>query len=99
MRKQIAVFLLLAAVALPSFASVIVGAPTTPRVAADVQIEHRVMIAVREKFGDVAAAHMWVEAHHGNVVLHGYFAEMMSFQIASRVRRVDGVKSARWSLF
>jgi hypothetical protein len=54
---------------------------------------------VREKFGNVAAAHMWVEAKDGNVVMHGFFAEMMSLQVASRVRRVEGVKSARWGVF
>jgi hypothetical protein len=69
------------------------------RVSADVQLEQRVMTAVREKFGAVAAAHMWAEARDGNVVLHGIFAEMMSLQIASRVRRVEGVKSARWGAF
>ena len=57
------------------------------------------MTAVREKFGDVAARHMWAEADNGNVVLHGIFAEMMSLQIANRVRRVEGVKSARWGAF
>jgi osmotically-inducible protein OsmY len=99
MRKQTFIFLLLLAVALPSFTSVVTAPRSTSRVAADVQLEKRVMTAVREKFGNVAAADMWVEAKDGNVILHGAFAEMMSLQIASRVRRVEGVKSARWGVF
>jgi hypothetical protein len=99
MRKQAVIFLLIAAVALPTFAAGVLVTRTTPRVAADVQLEQRVMSAVREKFGDVAAAHMWAEAHDGNVVLHGIYAEMMSLQIANRVRRVEGVKTARWGAF
>jgi osmotically-inducible protein OsmY len=99
MRKQTFAFLLILAVALPSFASGVPVAPPASRVSADVQLEHRVMTAVREKFGNVAAAHIWVEAKDGNVVMHGFFAEMMSLQVASRVRRVEGVKSARWGVF
>jgi hypothetical protein len=99
MRKQAVIFLLIAAIALPSFASSALVTRTTPRMAADVQLEQRVMTAVRDKFGDIAAADMWAEAHDGDVVLHGIFAEMMSLQVANRVRRVEGVKSARWGAF
>src|SRR3954466_16363386 len=98
MRKQTFIFLLIAAVALPSLASVATARHSTTHQSADLQLEQRVMTAVREKFGDGAARHMWAEANDGNVVLHGIFAEMMSLQIASRVRRVEGVKSARWGV-
>ena len=95
MRKQAIIFLLIAAISLPSFGEVLVTR-SMPRVAADVELEHRVMTAVHEKFHGVG---MWVEAHDGNVIMHGIFAEMMSQQIASRVRRVEGVKTARWGAY
>jgi osmotically-inducible protein OsmY len=97
MRKQVIIFLLIAAVALPSFASVTPAPRQTQAVSADAQLTQRVTHAIREKFGREAAAETRVEVHDGNVVLHGYFAEMMSLQVASRVRRVPGVKTARWS--
>lgn len=99
MRKQTFIFLLIASVALPSLASFVTVRRSTSPKPADVQLEQRVMTAVREKFGDVATRHMWVESDNGNVVLHGIFAEMMTLQIASRVRRVEGVKTARWGAF
>lgn len=96
MRKQIAVFLLIAAVALPTFASV-TPAPRQTQASADAQLAKRVTHAIYEKFGRGPAAAIDVEVHDGNVVLHGIYAEMMALQVASRVRRVEGVKSARWS--
>jgi osmotically-inducible protein OsmY len=97
MRKQIAVFLLIATVALPSFASVSPVSRRTQAVSADAQLAQRVTHAIYEKFGRGAAAEIGVEAHDGNVVLHGIFAELMSLQVLTRVRRVEGVKSARWA--
>ena len=97
MRKQIAVFLLIAAVALPSFATVTPVPRQTQAVSADAQLAQRITHAIYEKFGRAAAAETRVEVHDGNVILHGYFAELMSLQVASRVRRVPGVKTARWS--
>ena len=99
MRKQIAVFLLIAAVALPAFASVTPVPREPQKVSADAQLERRVVHAVYEKFGPGAAASVWVEAKGGEVVVRGAFSEMMRFQILNRVRRVDGVKSARWGVF
>jgi osmotically-inducible protein OsmY len=96
MRKQISVFLLIVAVALPSFATLTPLSPQTQAVS-DAQVAQRVRHAIYEKFGRAAAADTWVEVHDGNVILHGYFAELMSLQVASRVRRVPGVKTARWS--
>jgi hypothetical protein len=99
MRKQIAVFLLIAAVALPSFASVTPVPREPQKLSADAQLERRIVHAVYEKFGEVAAAHVWVVAKDGEVVVRGAFSETMRFQILNRVRRVDGVKSARWGIF
>ena len=99
MRKQIAVFLLIAAVALPSFASVTPVPREPQKISADAQLERRIVHAVHEKFGALAAANVWIEAHDGEVVVRGGFSEMMRFQILNRVRRVDGVKSARWGIF
>jgi osmotically-inducible protein OsmY len=96
MRKQISVFLLIVAVALPSFATITPVSRQTQAVT-DAQLAQRVTHAIYEKFGRKAAAETGVEVHDGNVVLHGYFAELMSLQVASRVRRVPGVKTARWS--
>ena len=96
MRKQTLVFLLIAAVALPSFASVAPAPPQTQAVSADTQIANRVTNAISEKFGRGSAAAVRVEVHDGNVVLHGMYGEMMAMQMANRVRRVEGVKSARW---
>jgi len=97
MRKQTVVFLLIAAVALPTFASVTPAPRQTQALSADAQLAHRVTHAIYEKFGRTAAVEIGVEVHDGNVVLHGIYAEMMALQVASRVRRVEGVKSARWS--
>ena len=96
MRKQISVFLLIVAVALPSFATLTPVSPQTQAVS-DAQLAQRITHAIYEKFGRAAAAETRVEVHDGNVILHGYFAELMSLQVASRVRRVPGVKTARWS--
>jgi osmotically-inducible protein OsmY len=62
----------------------------------DVQLAKRVTHAISEKFGRGPAAAIGVEVHDGNVVLYGIYAEMMALQVANRVRRVEGVKSARW---
>jgi len=96
MRKQTVVFLLIAAVALPAFASVTPAPRQTQALSTDAQLAQRVTHAISDKFGR-AAAGIGVEAHDGNVVLHGMCAEMMALQVAQRVRRVEGVKSARWS--
>jgi hypothetical protein len=106
MRKQISVFLLIAAVAIPSFASTdpgfrkvpIVAQPDVSRLTADEQLEQRVVQAIYEKFGTVAAADVWVKAKDGEVIINGGFSEMMMLQVLNRVRRVEGVKSARWGL-
>jgi len=95
MRKQIAFFLLIAAVALPSFASVTPTPRATQAISADAQLTQRVTHAIQEKFGRGAAG-IGVEVHDGNVILHGMLADMMSMQVANRVRRVEGVKSVRW---
>jgi osmotically-inducible protein OsmY len=96
MRKQVIIFLLIAAVAVPSFAS-LTPIPRQPQKAsADVQLERRIVHAVYEKFGVGAAASVSVEAKGGEVIITGNFSEMMRFQILNRVRRVEGVKSARW---
>jgi|GEM_PF-1867602 len=96
MRKQAVIFLLIAAVALPTFASFTAASRQTQVVSADAQLAHRVTHAIYEKFGRAAATDVSVEVHDGNVVLHGVYAELMTLQVASRVRRVEGVKSARW---
>ena len=96
MRRQAIIFLLIAAVALPTFASVTPASRQTQALSADAQLAHRVTHAISEKFGRGPAAAIGVEVHDGNVILHGIYAEMMSLQVASRVRRVEGVKSARW---
>jgi len=96
-RKQIAFFLLIAAVALPSFAFATPAPRQTQAVSADAQLAQRITHAISEKFGRGPAAAIGVEVHDGNVILHGFYAEMMAAQVAQRVRRVDGVKSARWS--
>jgi osmotically-inducible protein OsmY len=95
MRKQAIIFLLIAAVALPSFASVTPTPLATQTISADAQLAQRVTHAIQEKFGRGAAG-IGVEVHDGNVILHGMLAEMMAMQVANRVRRVEGVKSARW---
>jgi osmotically-inducible protein OsmY len=97
MRKQIAVFLLIAAVAIPTFASITPAPRQTQALSADAHLARRVTHAIYEKFGRGPAAAIGVEVHDGNVVLHGIYAEMMALQVASRVRRVEGVKSARWA--
>ncbi|HEV7428524.1 MAG TPA: hypothetical protein VGQ46_19380 [Thermoanaerobaculia bacterium] len=104
MRKQISVFLLIAAVALPAFARTgpghrkvpLVAPPDISRLTADEQLEQRVVGAIYEKFGTVAAVDVWVEAKDGEVIINGGFSEMMMLQVLNRVRRVEGVKSARW---
>lgn len=97
MRKQTVVFLLIAAIALPTFASVTAAPHQTRALSADEQLARRVTHAIYEKFGRGPAAAIGVEVHDGNVVLHGIYAELMALQVASRVRRVEGVKSARWT--
>ena|SRR5258707_384486 len=99
MRKQAVIFLLIAAVALPSFASVTPAPRATQAISADAQLAKRVTHAIQEKFGRAVAAQIAVEVHGGNVLLHyrGTFSEMMTLQVASRVRRVEGVKSAEWA--
>jgi osmotically-inducible protein OsmY len=101
MRKQAVIFLLLAAVVLPAFAATkrpVVAPQDTSQLGPDAQLERRIVQAVYEKFGNVAAAHVWVQAKDGEVIVRGGFSEMMKLQVLNRVRRVDGVKSARWGM-
>src|SRR3954469_14800421 len=99
MRKQVIIFLLMAAIALPSFASLTPVPRAAQKASADVQLERRVVDAVYQKFGVGAAASVSVEAKGGEVIVVAPFSGMMRFQILNRVRRVEGVKSARWGVF
>ncbi|HEX3577790.1 MAG TPA: hypothetical protein VHY33_04430 [Thermoanaerobaculia bacterium] len=94
MRKQAIIFLLIAAVALPSFALATPAARQT-QTSADVELENRVTQVIYEKFGRVAPG-IGVEVHNGNVILNGRVREVVSLQVENRVCRVKGVKSARW---
>jgi hypothetical protein len=106
MRKQISVFLLIAAIALPAFARTAPACRKLPvvepaeisQLSPDERLERRVINAVAEKFGNVAASHIWVHANDGVVIVRGGFSEMMRLQVLNRVRRVEGVKSARWGI-
>jgi hypothetical protein len=106
MRKLSVAFLLFAAVALPSFARTgpgyrrlpITAAPDISQLGPDAQLERRVVDAVYQKFGRDAAASIWVHADRGEVIVNGGFSEMMMLQVLSRVRKVEGVKTARWGL-
>src|SRR4051794_3931208 len=101
MRKISVAFLLIAAVVIPSIARTgpgfrkapIVAQPDISRMTADEQLEQRVVNAIYEKFGTVAAADVWVKAKDGEVIINGGFSEMMMLQVLNRVRRVEGVKS------
>ena len=69
------------------------------QVSPNAPLEARVVDAVRQKFGNVAAKHVSVEASKdGQIVIRGNFTEAKRLDVLSRIRRVPGVKSARWGL-